>query len=182
MIGNILSPAHILLILAVALLVLGPKRLPEVGRGLGSAIRDFKGSLSGLTEERPAVERTNEIDVVQPSPTSHKAGSRPNHPVVRERGGYRTRGDGSTWSERRSTRYRDVPEVGVGPPHARGAGPPSPVRAKPDQTGEPHRRVIETAEHDDEAARHNDEHHSGEQQHRQAQQNRCINKDDEHVC
>ena len=38
MIGNILSPTHLLLVLAVALIVLGPKRLPEVGRGLGSAI------------------------------------------------------------------------------------------------------------------------------------------------
>lgn len=55
MIGNILSPTHLLLVLGVALLFLGPKRLPEVGRGLGSAIRDFKGSLSGtgLTDERP---------------------------------------------------------------------------------------------------------------------------------
>jgi sec-independent protein translocase protein TatA len=59
MIGNILSPTHLLLVLAVALIVLGPKRLPEVGRGLGAAIRDFKGSLSGadLTDEptRPRV-------------------------------------------------------------------------------------------------------------------------------
>ena len=64
MIGNILSPTHLLLVLAVALLVLGPKRLPEVGRGLGSAIRDFKGSLSGtdLTDERPALESLNEPD------------------------------------------------------------------------------------------------------------------------
>jgi sec-independent protein translocase protein TatA len=64
MIGNILSPKHLLLVLAVALLVLSPKRLPEVGRGLGSAIRDFKGSLSGtdLTDERPALESMNEPD------------------------------------------------------------------------------------------------------------------------
>ena len=35
MIESLLSPTHILLILAVALIVLGPKRLPEAGRGLG---------------------------------------------------------------------------------------------------------------------------------------------------
>ena len=46
MIENILSPTHLLLILAVALIVLGPKRLPEAGRGLGSAIRGFKDSLT----------------------------------------------------------------------------------------------------------------------------------------
>lgn len=46
MIESLLTPTHILLILAVALIVLGPKRLPEAGRGLGSAIRGFKDSLS----------------------------------------------------------------------------------------------------------------------------------------
>ena len=50
MIENILSPTHLLLILAAGLIVLGPKRLPEAGRGLGSAIRGFKDSLS--TPER----------------------------------------------------------------------------------------------------------------------------------
>ena len=79
MIGNILSPTHLLLVLAVALLVLGPKRLPEAGRGLGAAIRDFKGSLSGadLTDERPALESLSEPDrapVSQPDPS---AASRP---------------------------------------------------------------------------------------------------------
>jgi sec-independent protein translocase protein TatA len=64
MIGNILSPTHLLLVPAVVLVVLGPKRLPEVGRGLGSAIRDFKGSVSGadLTDERPGLESPSERD------------------------------------------------------------------------------------------------------------------------
>jgi TatA/E family protein of Tat protein translocase len=52
MMGNILSPTHLLLVLAVALLVLGPKRLPEAGRGIGSAIRGFKDALS-MPESRP---------------------------------------------------------------------------------------------------------------------------------
>ena len=89
MIGNILSPTHLLLVLAVALIVLGPKRLPEVGRGLGSAIRDFKGSLSGadLTDERRALESLSEPDralVASPpdpsavaSPPDPSAASRP---------------------------------------------------------------------------------------------------------
>ena len=80
MIGNILSPTHLLLVLAVALLVLGPKRLPEVGRGLGSAIRDFKASLSGtdLTHERPALEALNEPDRAPvASPPDPSAASRP---------------------------------------------------------------------------------------------------------
>jgi sec-independent protein translocase protein TatA len=66
MIENILSPTHLLLILAVALIVLGPKRLPEAGRGLGSAMRGFKDSLSSPEprEEQPAI---------QPSPQPETA-------------------------------------------------------------------------------------------------------------
>lgn len=47
MVGDILQPTHLLLILVVALLVLGPKRLPEVGRTLGKGLRDFRTALSG---------------------------------------------------------------------------------------------------------------------------------------
>jgi sec-independent protein translocase protein TatA len=50
MIGDILQPTHLIFILVVALLVLGPKRLPEVGRSLGKGLRDFRGALSGLEE------------------------------------------------------------------------------------------------------------------------------------
>ena len=64
MIENILNPTHLLLILAVALIVLGPKRLPEAGRGLGSAIRGFKESLSlsASSPEQPALEPSRETD------------------------------------------------------------------------------------------------------------------------
>jgi sec-independent protein translocase protein TatA len=57
-IENIFTPTHLLLILAVALIVLGPKRLPEAGRGLGSAIRGFKDSLSMADKpaERPGID------------------------------------------------------------------------------------------------------------------------------
>ena len=47
MIGDILQPTHLLFILVIALLVLGPKRLPEVGRSLGRGLRDFRVALSG---------------------------------------------------------------------------------------------------------------------------------------
>jgi sec-independent protein translocase protein TatA len=47
MIGDILQPTHLIFILVVALLVLGPKRLPEAGRALGKGIRDFKSAMGG---------------------------------------------------------------------------------------------------------------------------------------
>jgi sec-independent protein translocase protein TatA len=46
-VGDILQPTHLLFVLIVALLVLGPKRLPEVARHLGSGIRDFKAAING---------------------------------------------------------------------------------------------------------------------------------------
>ena len=46
------NPTHILFVLIVAVLVLGPKRLPQVGRSLGTGIREFRDSLSGGDEKR----------------------------------------------------------------------------------------------------------------------------------
>ena len=51
MIGDIVQPTHLILILVVALLVLGPKRLPEVGRSLGRGMRDFRAGLQGVQDE-----------------------------------------------------------------------------------------------------------------------------------
>jgi sec-independent protein translocase protein TatA len=53
-IGDILQPTHLLFILVIALLVLGPKRLPEVGRSLGRGLRDFRSAISGNEPEPPA--------------------------------------------------------------------------------------------------------------------------------
>ena len=41
------GPMELIVILAIALIVLGPKRLPEVGKSLGKGMREFKDSLSG---------------------------------------------------------------------------------------------------------------------------------------
>jgi sec-independent protein translocase protein TatA len=52
-IGDILQPTHLLFVLVVALLVLGPKRLPEAGKSLGKGLRDFRQALSGEEHDRP---------------------------------------------------------------------------------------------------------------------------------
>jgi len=53
-----IGPMEIVLVLVVALLVLGPKRLPEAGRSLGHGIREFKDSVTRATtlEEPAAIE------------------------------------------------------------------------------------------------------------------------------
>jgi sec-independent protein translocase protein TatA len=45
------GPLELVVVLAIALIVLGPKKLPEVGRSLGRGMREFKDSLSGEHEE-----------------------------------------------------------------------------------------------------------------------------------
>jgi sec-independent protein translocase protein TatA len=44
--GNI-GIGEVLIVLAIALIVIGPKKLPEVGRSLGRGIREFKESIGG---------------------------------------------------------------------------------------------------------------------------------------
>ncbi|QWK21468.1 MULTISPECIES: Sec-independent protein translocase subunit TatA/TatB [Thermus] len=45
------SPAQLVAILVVALLLFGPRKLPELARGLGQSVREFKKSVEGLAEE-----------------------------------------------------------------------------------------------------------------------------------
>src|ERR1700674_862729 len=51
MIEGLFQPMHLLVIIGIALLVFGPKKLPELGKGLGDGIRGFKAAMSG--DEKP---------------------------------------------------------------------------------------------------------------------------------
>jgi sec-independent protein translocase protein TatA len=50
MFDGLFQPTHLLLVLAIALLVFGPKKLPELGKGLGKGIRGFKDAIRGVAE------------------------------------------------------------------------------------------------------------------------------------
>ena len=53
MFTNILQPSHVIIVLVVALLVLGPKRLPEAGRAFGQGLKEFKNSISSDHHDDP---------------------------------------------------------------------------------------------------------------------------------
>ena len=61
------GPGELVIVLVIALLVLGPKRLPDAGRALGSGIRNFK---RGLVEEpaRAAEQPPNRLDTAPDQP------------------------------------------------------------------------------------------------------------------
>jgi sec-independent protein translocase protein TatA len=48
------GPLELTIVLVIALLVLGPKRLPQAARGLGAGMREFRDSLSGDRSDPPA--------------------------------------------------------------------------------------------------------------------------------
>jgi sec-independent protein translocase protein TatA len=54
MFEGLLQPMHLILILAIVMIFFGPKKLPELGRGLGEAIRGFKDGLdNGHKDPKP---------------------------------------------------------------------------------------------------------------------------------
>jgi sec-independent protein translocase protein TatA len=54
MLEDLLRPQHLLIILAVALLVFGPSKLPELGKGLAQGIKNFKDAIKSPSEETAA--------------------------------------------------------------------------------------------------------------------------------
>ena len=53
MFEGLFQPTHLLVIFGIALLVFGPKKLPELGKGIGDGIRGFKSAIKA-EEDKPA--------------------------------------------------------------------------------------------------------------------------------
>jgi sec-independent protein translocase protein TatA len=53
-----IGPLEIGIVLVIALVVFGPKKLPELGKSLGKGIREFKGSIGGGSEEPAEKQQT----------------------------------------------------------------------------------------------------------------------------
>ncbi|MGA8744984.1 MAG: twin-arginine translocase TatA/TatE family subunit [Solirubrobacterales bacterium] len=70
MLSGLESPFHLLIVLVIAMLVLGPKRLPQMARSLGTGIREFKSSISGeLSGDQGEEAEKSVSDARLPAPT-----------------------------------------------------------------------------------------------------------------
>jgi sec-independent protein translocase protein TatA len=54
--GELLAPSHLLIVLLVAFVFFGGKKLPELGAGLGKGIRSFKDSLKEVTADHDKID------------------------------------------------------------------------------------------------------------------------------
>ncbi len=77
MLGDLLQPLHLMLILVVALLVFGPRRLPELGGAVGKTIREFQKSMS---DARSQLENMTTLtpEAEQPKGTAPGTEGKPN--------------------------------------------------------------------------------------------------------
>jgi len=64
MFEGLFQPMHMLVLLGIALLIFGPKKLPELGKGIGDGIRTFKSAIRG-DEEEPARDRQSSSQVIE---------------------------------------------------------------------------------------------------------------------
>jgi len=72
MLDNLFTPTHLVIILIIALLVFGPRKLPELGKGLGEGIKGFKEGIKGATDT-PQQENIAKTETPQPpAPTQVK--------------------------------------------------------------------------------------------------------------
>ncbi len=53
MFEGLFQPTHLLVIVGLALLLFGPKKLPELGKGIGEGIRGFKSAMNGRMQKFP---------------------------------------------------------------------------------------------------------------------------------
>ncbi len=59
MFEGLFQPTHLLVVFGIALLVLGPKKLPELGKGLGESIRGFKAAMAAKEEGTPVASKSD---------------------------------------------------------------------------------------------------------------------------
>jgi sec-independent protein translocase protein TatA len=72
--GELFTPTHLVLVLIVALLLFGPKKLPELGKGLGEGMRGFKDAIKGTDPKAEgSVHAASDAHTVTPQPAASNA-------------------------------------------------------------------------------------------------------------
>jgi sec-independent protein translocase protein TatA len=71
--GEFFTPTHMIVVLVVAFLLFGAKRLPELGKGLGEGLKGFKEGIKGVTDPTPAPPPVAQ-HTVTPPPTAPTTG------------------------------------------------------------------------------------------------------------
>ncbi len=69
MLGNI-GPMELVIVAVIALLILGPKRLPDAGRSLGRGMREFKSAISGGDDDPAGLPVASDEDATRPATTA----------------------------------------------------------------------------------------------------------------
>jgi sec-independent protein translocase protein TatA len=80
-----IGPLELIVVLVIVLVIFGPKRLPSLGRQLGTGMREFKDSITGKDEDRDGTARPvlNQAQADEPVAT-HAAPSAPAEPAASE--------------------------------------------------------------------------------------------------
>jgi sec-independent protein translocase protein TatA len=76
------SPMELIVILVIALLVLGPSRLPETARSLGRGMRELRDSLQGIGDHDDEDDDDGSADIEPPAPRHDDPGGLPVDPAV----------------------------------------------------------------------------------------------------
>lgn len=79
------GPTEVAILLLIVLLLFGAKRIPELAKGLGSGVREFKRGVSGRDDRNEATEHDGERSAELPEAEKEARGDAGDIPVVTER-------------------------------------------------------------------------------------------------
>jgi sec-independent protein translocase protein TatA len=68
MLDNLFTPSHLIIVLVIALLIFGPRKLPELGKGLGEGLRGFKDGIKGNDAAKQETVAKSEAAPTTPTP------------------------------------------------------------------------------------------------------------------
>jgi sec-independent protein translocase protein TatA len=81
-----IGPLEIVLVVVVLLIIFGPKRLPGLGKSLGTGMREFKESITGDDKQRTETDATGRPALTQAQADAAPAASQPAEPASEQRG------------------------------------------------------------------------------------------------